>query len=288
MKQALPFRIEGEFMTNLARERFYKDHDLSSAIRILKSCTETDALSEEEHILLCLKIINGNAKIVGTYPDDDYDVVECDSEENPFSILDEITKMQQEIETLKAESAARLERFVGLLDILNLPEYKLREVNKEYQEINGEPLFPDLKTPSVTVSNLDASTNSMLDSYISHMKSDSEDDYGWLEPDGTYHPMGWGKHSDWAKEYCDEHYPYKDNAELYWIGEGENRKHVVNGDFLIYRLHWVLIDSPYQGPGLPQYNMAFGLTKAQKEFLYDYFMKRNRHTEANALYQGDD
>lgn len=180
MEQALSFRIEGEFMTNLARERFYKDHNLSSAIRLLKSCTETDALSEEEHILLCLKIINGNAKIVGTYPDDDYDVVECDSKENPFSILTEITKMQQEIETLKAENAARLERFVGLLDILNLPEYKLREVNKEYQEMNGEPLFPNLKTPSVTISNLDAPTNSMLDSYISHMKSNSEDDYGWF------------------------------------------------------------------------------------------------------------
>lgn len=111
------------------------------------------------------------------------------------------------------------------------------------------------------------------------------EDYGWLEPDGTFHEVEWGLHQQWASDYLNENYPYKDNRDLHWrVDENGKKHHMCDGDVLIYKLHWILLDSPCQGLAYPTTDPAREMTKAQKEFLYDYYMERGRNKEANALY----
>ena len=288
----LHFSIEGPFITNLARERFYQNHDLSGAVKLLMECLQCDSLTEEKRFLLALRIINGTAEIVGTYPGDDYGVNELKDKDSSFGLIQKIDNMGQKIKQLEEESQNNLQKFLTLLDFLDLPEYKLRELENKYYSLYGKHLFPDLELGCYPDSTLQAinkfNKQDPVSSYISHTKNAREDDYGWLAPDGTYYPVPWGEHAKWAQEYLDEHYPFRENAGMYWVTDSNgDRRHVVNGDCLIYKLHWVLLDNPYQGVAKPQYDPVHGLTKAQKEFLYDYYIERNLHEQANELYDNE-
>ena len=55
-------------------------------------------------------------------------------------------------------------------------------------------------------------------------------------------------------------------------------------DWLVER-GWVLLHNPGMGIATPTKNPAREFTKAQKEFLYDYYMERNRENEANAIWE---
>ena len=52
MAQLLHFSVEGEYITNRARELFYQEHKLDKAINIIKGATTNDSLSETEHLCL--------------------------------------------------------------------------------------------------------------------------------------------------------------------------------------------------------------------------------------------
>ena len=74
MAEYLTFKVSGEFITNIAREKFYIDHDLKGALEILESSLCTDQLKPNEIKMLALQIINGDARIKGTYPEPDYGI----------------------------------------------------------------------------------------------------------------------------------------------------------------------------------------------------------------------
>lgn len=292
--ETLQFKIEGEFITNTAREAFYSSHNLKRAIDIIKSATVCD-LSEGEHLKLCLDIISGKKSIVGTYPGDDYGVIE---NETPLctDILDELNNREERVRTLKEKYDDLTRKFLFVAN--NLPDYKLRELNSDYSLEYDEKLFDIAGTGDVLLSSIidnfkDSNEDvthpkDIVSDYITHIKSNTDDDYGWLEPDGTYHPVPWGEHSEWARNYADTHYPFRENASMYWCDINGERRHVVCGDFLIYVLGWCLLDSPYQGTATPKYDTTRGLSKKQKEFLFDYYIERNMHDKASALYQDDD
>lgn len=292
--ERLQFKIEGEFITNTAREAFYSSHNLKRAIDIVKSATECE-LSEGEHLKLCLDIISGKKSIVGTYPGDDYGVIE---NETPLctDILDELNNREERVKTLKEQYDNLTQKFLFITS--NLPNYKLRELNNDYTSEYDEKLFDITGTGDVLLSSIvnepddtnaaSAQQQDVLSDYINHMKSATDDDYGWLEPDGTYHPVPWGEHSEWAKNYADTHYPFRENASMYWRNINGERRHVVCGDFLMYVLGWCLLDNPCQGTATPKYDTTRGLSKKQKEFLFDYYIKRNMHDKASALYKDDD
>lgn len=48
---------------------------------------------------------------------------------------------------------------------------------------------------------------------------------------------------------------------------------------------WILLHSPSQGIAVPTRNPLKRYTKAQQEFLYDYYMERGKEKEANAVYE---
>ena len=51
---------------------------------------------------------------------------------------------------------------------------------------------------------------------------------------------------------------------------------------------WVLLHNPSRGIAFPTKNPVKEYTKAQKEFLYDYYMERDCKKEANAIWQEDE
>lgn len=51
---------------------------------------------------------------------------------------------------------------------------------------------------------------------------------------------------------------------------------------------WVLLHNPQQGIAIPTRDITREYTKAQKEFLYDYYMERDCKKEANAIWKESD
>lgn len=298
MTEQLHFRIEGEFITNLARERFYQDHNLSGAIELVQSATVTDELNEVEHLMLALEVISGKKSIIGTYPGDDYGIKENNDIDRYFDdFIKEIDNIQKRLKDKEEELQQVYNKYSFVLS--QLPDYKIKDINDEYHSEYGEYLFEIpreerrfnyLMNNYVGVSQ--HSAQEALDEFLARRKDTTEykyADYGWLEPDGTYHEVEWGMHSQWARDYLDEHYPFKEYAHMYWKTDSNGeRHHYVNGDCLVHCLGWVLLDNPMQGIATPKYDPIKGMTKAQKEFLFDYYIDRGMNDRASGLYKEDD
>lgn len=294
----LHFTIEGEFITNLAREKLFINKDMAGAIRLLRSSLMSDELNSDEQLILCLQILHGAAFIEGRSDSDDYGVTyREDIDEHPTdlsTISALISDMAAEIEQLKKKLYNKQTKFSYLAD--HLEDYELRNINADYYNETGEYMFSDIKIPNwMKAKNQNTGMSDMLESYLTRRNYEKtaidngeelEYDYGWLEPDGTWHPVEWGGHSKWAGEWLEEHMPFKDHPKIYWhIDKNGNRRHITNGDVLVYSLGWILMDSPYQGVAKPTKDPGRNITKAQKEFLYDYYVKRGRNDDANKLYE---
>ena len=294
--QTLSFRISGEFITNIAREKFYQNNDLKSALELLKNCLKSDQLTENQTLMLALQILNYDAEITGIYPDDNYGVkFNKDHDENScdmsriIEMFDNISKRNKNAHDIYAEL---LKKYLFVCN--QLSDSKLIDINAEYYNENDEFLFPDIDVPAWKLAknnNNNKINNPMLESFLEQRKREisgknTHDDYGWLDPEGNFHPVEWCRHDEWARNYLDENKPFnKNNEHLYQTtDENGNEQHISGGDVLILNMHWALLHNPYRGLAQLQYNNAYGLTNAQKEFLYDYFIERNRHAEANALY----
>lgn len=178
-------------------------------------------------------------------------------------------------------------------DEYNAALYDLQDEVELRNAVGGRVIMStDPMSPVFRVSQTMQNPTKALNEYMSRMTSDDDtsNDYGWLEPNGTYHPVEWGEHAKWAAAYLDEHYPYENEkfANLYFrTGPDGKRQYINNGDVLVYSLGWVLIDNPSQGLGRHTCRPHYPMTKAQKEFLYDYYTKRKMTHEANALYEND-
>lgn len=296
-QRTLSFTIQGEFITNLAREKLFMNKDLAGAITLLRSALVSDQITSDEQLMLCLQVLHGAAEITGNSGDDTYGLeVRDDIKERPTdlsSISQLISDMADEIERLKTENHESLVK-IGFL-VEQIDDWKLSSVNAEYYNEYGKPLFSDIAVPAwAREENQLPAMDRMLADFLEQRKREDtleEDgepvcDYGWLEPDGTWHPVPWGNHSQWAKDWLEEHMPYKDHPKIYWrVTPDGKRHHIFNGDVLVYSLGWILMDSPHQGKARPTRDDSKEMTKAQKEFLYDYYIERGRHEEANKLYE---
>lgn len=108
--------------------------------------------------------------------------------------------------------------------------------------------------------------------------------YGWLSPTGEFFEGEFGEHEALARKISDT--KIEKHAFLF-----ANRKRRENGevefntvgDFLVDR-GWVLIDNPLRyGVDKVTYNYEKCLTKAQKEYLYDYFYNRGEKERAKTF-----
>lgn len=265
------FSIQGEFITELGRKKFFEEHNLQAAIRILTGSLQSDQLTESEIEKLAYDILNGRAEIVGTYPNDDYKLIYIEGKENAQDMHDAICKWQIEndINKTAANKLAFLKSFLKE----HCP-WKIKEINDSYEETYDEPLFE--------IENI-SYQDRMLESFMERMSCESTDDYGWLEPDGTFHPVEWGEHEKWATNHVQTKMSHND-----WFKANTptipGKVTTSYGDYLIEQ-KWILLHNPAQGIAFPTKHPSVRMTKQQKEFLYDYYIKRNQHKKANELYQ---
>lgn len=257
-KRVMQFGVTGEFITQIAREWFYTgEKSIETIMELLKySMTGTDETESQikrhaEDVLIGRAALKGNTAD-GTYHMEIYDP----GEEEKLPAHMDIWKMSQLLRDSRKELYRMQERF--LIAMEHLSEREQREVRRELGEETEEDRL-----------------KLNLYKYIDRMMDKEEHttgDYGWLEPNGTFHEVEWGWHQKWADEYVEQNFPdqYEDILEA--------------GDWLTER-GWVLLHNPSQGTAFATGSLVRDMTKAQKEFLYDYYMERNCKTEANEIWE---
>lgn len=99
--------------------------------------------------------------------------------------------------------------------------------------------------------------------------------------------MEWGAHQEWAQNYMSEKFPEEAMNGDIDLQTKCNVGLIGAGDWLVER-GWVLLHNPSRGIAFPTKNPVKEYTKAQKEFLYDYYMERDCKKEANAIWQEDE
>ena len=112
-----------------------------------------------------------------------------------------------------------------------------------------------------------------------NITSDStEENYGWLSPAGRFYPVPWGQHDSWAQEHIRELVDW-DSLSL-----KERISSAGMGDVLMNR-GWVLLHNPRHGLAIPTKKAERRYTKAQADFLYDYYIQRGEMNRANQIMQ---
>lgn len=273
----ISFDIHGEFITQLAREWFYtgeKSHEKVIEI-LMDSMTGTDTPEAQirryaEDILLGRAALKGSTA-AGTYHLETYEPGEEEQMPQSMNIWKEVERRK------KAEKDLRrmIERWDVAMD--HISESTQREIRKELGEETAEDRQQDA-----------------LDSFMARMM-DKEDhtteDYGWLEPDGTFHAVEWGNHQEWANDYLDKNLTQEERfaamVEINASGMVKSSPDVIGAADYLVRRGWVLLHNPQQGIAIPTRDIAREYTKAQKEFLYDYYMERDCKEEANAIWQDE-
>ena len=265
------FGVDGEGLTNILREMALQRGEVSKAMDYVVNMVDSD-VSEEEKIGIAIKIIDGKAEFEG---DTRVGLSLRETPDNPsLGLLDKPKKLMEKIKSLEEELHELYQKFNFLCDDARLTEYRMEKISEDYEEEYGKPMFPDIKKEK---------KDPMLESYLRRIKNereldyDPDEDYGWLEPDGTFHPSPWGTHVDEAHRYIEERF------EKEW----KDTHRIDVKDFLVYEKGWVLLDSSFQGLPTATYDESRGLTKAQREFMYDHFMERGMNKEANALYEDE-
>lgn len=100
-------------------------------------------------------------------------------------------------------------------------------------------------------------------------------DYGWLAPNGEFYPVEFGEHQAYALNYLLNEYK-KGNIELKCDEDP--------GDKLC-EMGFILLHNPHRYDFSVTRDYKKRITNRQKEFLIDYFEKRNMNQWLERLYQ---
>ena len=270
------FGITGEFITQVAREWLYiEGREIEKIMELLlESMAGTDT-PEATIRRYAEDVLIGRAELKGNTADGTYHLEVYEPEEQPkmpdgMNIWKVLAKNISERKRLQKELDKMSERYAVAME--HLPEYKQRDVRREL----GETTEEDRQT-------------SLLDSFMKRWTDEEEhttEDYGWLEPNGTFHAVEWGEHQDWAQKYLEEHEPEAAADDEVDMQIKCDVGLIGAGDWLVER-GWVLLHNPSQGIAFPTRNPVKDYTKAQREFLYDYYMERDCQKEANAIWKED-
>ena len=268
-KRELTFGITGKFITQITREWFYSgEKSIEKIMEILKDCmTGTDTSEAQirryaEDILLGRAALKGST-VAGTYHLETYEPGEEEQMSQSMNIWKEVERRKK----AEKELWRMVERWDVAMD--HISESEQRAIRKELGEETAEDRQQDA-----------------IDSFVVRMmdeKDHTTEDYGWLEPDGTFHEVEWGAHQEWAQNYMNEKFPEEAMDSDIDLQIKCNVGLIGAGDWLVER-GWVLLHNPSQGIAFPTKNPVREYTKAQKEFLYDYYMERDCKDEANALW----
>ena len=261
----LQFNVDGEFITDLSREWFYvegKGYD--KCMDLLESSMYGTDETKEQIIRHAEDLLLGRAALKGNTGDGTYhlEIYPPENEEkmpedmNVWKIVGEQKKVKDELERYKMRWNVAMKM---------IPRYLKKRIADELDE--------EITDPQPVVSR-------ELDSYMKRMLDTEEHttkDYGWLEPSGKFHAVKWGDHQKWAYEYLESKVKndeeYSKLPRLYEAGDS------------LIKEGWILLHNPSQGIAIATKDSSKDYTKAQKEFLFDYYIERNCEKEANDIWK---
>lgn len=259
----LQFSVDGEFITDLSREQFYvegKGYD--KCMDLLESSMSGTDETKEQIIRHAEDLLLGRAALKGNTRDGTYhlEIYPPEEEEkmpeymNVWKIVGEQKKVKDELEQYKRRWEVAMKM---------IPRHLKEEIGIELDEDLTEP-----ESRPVVSRALDNYMKRMLDT-----EEHTTEDYGWLEPNGKFHAVEWGDHQKWAYEYLKSNLKKEELPKLYEAGDELTKE------------GWVLLHNPTQGIAMTTKNPCKDYTKAQKEFLFEYYMERNCEKEANDIWE---
>lgn len=275
-KKEVTFNIEGKFITQLAREwMFCEGREFEKVMDLLLSCMGGTNQSEKTLRRLAEDVLLGRAELSGNTAEGTFCLTTYNADEQTdvaeqFNIFRRYSEAIRKIKETEEEKEKYREWYEIAMNYV--PEYLKNEVRRRTDQPIESRYGSDI---------LYGFIERTMDE-----KEHSTEDYGWLEPDGTFHEVKWGVHQEWAQNYMDEKFPEEAMNGDIDLQTKCNVGLIGAGDWLVER-GWVLLHNPSQGIAFPTKNPMKRYTKAQKEFLYDYYMERGKEKEANAIY-GDD
>lgn len=270
-EKALSFNVEGEFITQLAKEwLFCESKEFEQVMNLLLSCMCGTDMSEKTLKRFAEDVLIGRAVFSGNTADETFCMTIYEPDEQPETPkqFDIFRRFSEEVR--KRKEAEKYKEWYAVA-MKYVPEHLKNQVREEI----GQPI--ECKYGSGLLSGF---MERMLDE-----KEYSTEDYGWLAPDGNFYGVEWGNHQEWAQNYIEEHFPeVADDSEVDMQVKC-NVGLIGAGDWLVER-GWILLHNPSQGIAFPTKNPVKRYTKAQQDFLYDYYMEREKEKEANAIYNG--
>lgn len=257
---SVSFSVCGEWLTDFIRGRFL-DEGMSFAwvVETIGEILKGNDLSTQRVREIAQDIILGKSYFKGNTGDGSF--VYCDGSDEPTNtdFFDKYSEMREE---LRQERQARKDAQEAWQELALV--FK-GEMNRDYCacKVNIDFLKPTLP-----------------EEFIERMVKPDEKvaPYGFISPDGEFHPVKWADHERFAGDYIREHDGWE--ATLENIGD-------TGTDYLVLRKGWLLLHNPRQGtPFLTSGDKP--MTKAQREALYDYYIKYGMKEDANALYKEGD
>ena len=252
------FSVNGEWLTSFIKEQFFHEgRDFDWVIQTISAMFKgANDLDDERIEQIAQDVILGRSWFKG---ETGKDFVFCDGRDEPIS-SDFFRKFSTLKANLKKEREARVAAQEAWQEIALLYKGEIERSDLMCEE-NIE-LFKPMPT----------------EEYINRMIAPEEEvaPYGFISPDGEFHPVPWADHEEFAEQYIHKHGGWEVvlNDDTYDTAK----------DVLIMRLGWLLLHNPRQGnPVLTQGERT--MTKAQREALFDYYTKYGMKKEASALYQ---
>lgn len=274
-KKEVSFNIEGKFITQLAREwMFYEGREFEKVMDLLLSCMCGTNQSEKTLRRFAEDVLLGRAELSGNTAEGTFCLTTYNADEQT-DVPEQFNIFNRYAEAIRKRKKAEKEKEMYMRWYEIAMEYVPERLKNEVRRETGQP-----------VENLYCS--GMLTGFMERMLNEEEhstEDYGWLAPDGTFHEVEWGNHQEWAEKYIRTNMTEEQwlEAGIHEKGKFQSASYNTFGDWLVER-GWVLLHSPSQGIAFPTRNPLKRYTKAQQEFLYDYYMERGKEKEANAIY----
>lgn len=252
------FSIDGKWLNDFLRQRFlYEDANFEWVTETIGKLLKPNNLKNQRVEQIAQDIILGRSSFEGNTRDGSFIYCDCSDE------------------TIKPDF---FKRFSSLKDSLKREEKARKEAVEAWQELalvlRGEMSREDCTCQC----NIDLLKPSPLEEAISRMSAPEEEValYGFISPDGEFHQVGYAEHEHFAGDYI--------RAHDGWDSVLENNM-FTGTDYLVLVKGWLLLHNPYFGkPFLTSGDKP--MTKAQREALYDYYIKYGMKKEANALYEG--
>lgn len=254
---SVSFAIDGEWLTDFLRQRFlYEGIGFEWVVETVGELLKSNGLTEQRIEQIAQDIILGRSYFKGNTRDGSFVYCDCSDEPLKSDFFRKYTRLQND---LKKEEQAR------------------KDAVEAWQElalvITGELERDDCGCQC----NIDLLKPTPMEEFIDRMIAPEEETapYGFISPDGEFHPVEWAKHEKFAVDYLEERGG--------WAAVIEAGCHTAT-DTLVIGKGWLLMHNPQHGkPFLTSGDRP--MTKAQREALFDYYTKYGMKKEASALYQ---